>query len=76
MQLTFKLGSRVADIYGTPTATEQYNCNFGINPDYIEILKQGPMLINGVEDDIWVIEWPDHRFIIGTLFVPQARSIL
>lgn len=78
MQLNFTPGSRVANIYGTPTVTEQYYCNFGINPDYIEILKQGPMLITGAdaEGDIRVIEWPDHRFFIGTLFVPQVQSTL
>ena len=76
MELTFKPNSRVAAIYGGTTATEQYYCNFGINPDYIEALKQGPMHISGadVEGEIRVIEWPDHPFFIGTLFVPQARS--
>jgi len=31
--LSFKPNSRVAEIYGAMTATEQYYCNFGINPD-------------------------------------------
>jgi len=76
MQLNFKPDSRVANIYGALSATEQYYCNFGINPDIIETLKQGPMLITAAdaEGDIRVIEWPKHRFFIGTLFVPQARS--
>ncbi|MDD4914996.1 MAG: CTP synthase [Methylococcales bacterium] len=76
MQLNFEPNSRVAEIYGTTTATEQYYCNFGINPDYIENLKRGPMLITAAdaEGDIRVIEWPDHPLFIGTLFVPQARS--
>lgn len=77
LPLTFEPGSRVADIYGALTATEQYYCNFGINPDYIEVLKQGPLRIAGAdaEGEIRVIEWPDHPFFIGTLFVPQARSV-
>ncbi len=76
MSLHFKPDSQVAAIYGALTAAEQYYCNFGINPDYIEVLKQGRMHITGAdaEGDIRVIEWPDHRFFIGTLFVPQARS--
>jgi len=78
MQLNFKPGSRIADIYGELTATEYYYCNFGINPDYIDILKLGRLLITGsdAEGDIRVIEWPDHPFFIGTLFVPQTRSTL
>lgn len=76
MQLSFEPNSRVAAIYGAITATEQYYCNFGINPDYVDALKQGPMQISGAdaEGDIRVIEWPSHPFFIGTLFVPQARS--
>ena len=76
LPLTLEPGSRVADIYGALTATEQYYCNFGINPDFIEVLKQGPLRITGAdaEGEIRVIEWPDHPFFIGTLFVPQARS--
>lgn len=74
--LKFKPGSQVAAIYQAQTATEQYYCNFGINPDYVKVLQQGPMHITGAdtEGDIRIIEWPDHRFFIGTLFVPQARS--
>ncbi|MCQ8118868.1 CTP synthase C-terminal region-related (seleno)protein [Methylomonas rosea] len=76
LPLTFEPGSRAAEIYGALSATEQYYCNFGINPEFIEILKQGPLRISGadVEGEIRVIEWPGHPFFIGTLFVPQARS--
>ena len=76
MQLEFVPGSRVAAIYGSLSATEQYYCNFGINPDYVDELKQGPMKISSsdAEGEIRIIEHPDHPFFIGTLFVPQARS--
>lgn len=76
MQLNFEPGSRVAAIYGGIMATEQYYCNFGVNPNAIDALKQGPMQITGTdaEGDIRVIEWSNHPFFIGTLFVPQARS--
>ncbi|OAI15345.1 MULTISPECIES: glutamine amidotransferase-related protein [Methylomonas] len=76
LPLTLEADSRVAEIYGALTATEQYYCNFGINPDYVDTLKQGPMRITGADDEgeIRVIEWPGHPFFIGTLFVPQARS--
>lgn len=76
MQLNFKADSKVAAIYAELTATEQYYCNFGVNPDCVDILKQGQMQISGadVEGDIRVIEWPGHPFFMGTLFVPQTRS--
>jgi Asp-tRNA(Asn)/Glu-tRNA(Gln) amidotransferase A subunit family amidase len=46
MQLNFVPGSQVAAIYGELSATEHYYCNFGVNPDCIDELKQGPFYLN------------------------------
>ena len=76
MQLNFVPGSQVAAIYGGLSAKEHYYCNFGVNPDCIRELKQGPLSISGsdAEGEIRVIDLPSHPFFIGTLFVPQTRS--
>lgn len=76
MKLTFTPGSRVAALYGGLTARERYYCNFGINPDCVEVLREGPMQFTGTDasGEIRVLELPDHPFFLGTLFVPQARS--
>lgn len=76
MQLNFAPDSQVATIYGSLSAQERYYCNFGVNPDCIDELKQGPLNVSGAdaEGEIRVIEHPDHPFFIGTLFVPQACS--
>ena len=76
MELTFSPGSRVAEIYGAISATEQYYCNFGVNPDHGPLLKSGSLKITGSdsEGEIRVIELPGHPFFLGTLFVPQTRS--
>lgn len=76
MILTLKPGSQVAGLYGTTLAQEQYYCNFGVNPEYVPLLKQGPLTISGsdAEGEVRVVEYPGHPFFIGTLFVPQQRS--
>ena len=76
MSLTFAPGSQVAGIYGSLSATEEYYCNFGVNPGKVELLKSGPLRITGsdAEGEVRVIELPGHPFFLGTLFVPQARS--
>jgi len=76
MQLRFTPGSRVAAIYGAGCAEEEYYCNFGINPQKVSLLRQGPLKISGsdVEGEIRVVELPDHPFFLATLFVPQLRS--
>ena len=76
MQLRFARGSRVATIYGTESAEEEYYCNFGVNPDKVSLLRSQALAISGcdAEGEIRVIELPDHPFFLGTLFVPQLRS--
>ena len=76
MRLTFAPGSRVAEIYGAEAATEEYYCNFGVNPEYVPLLGDGPLRITGAdaEGEARVIELPGHPFFLGTLFVPQTRS--
>ncbi len=76
MDLSFEEGSKVAEIYGSTCAKEAYYCNFAVNPEYLEEIRKGPIRISGSdsEGEVRVIEYPDHPFFIGTLFVPQTRS--
>jgi CTP synthase (UTP-ammonia lyase) len=76
MQLEFAADSRVAQIYGATTATEEYYCNFGVNPEVVPALKSGALRVVGsdAEGEVRVLELPQHPFFVATLFVPQARS--
>jgi CTP synthase (UTP-ammonia lyase) len=76
LPLTFVPDSQVARIYGSVTATEQYYCSFGVNPEVVPLLKSGELKITGSDEEgeIRVVELPDHPFYIGALFVPQTRS--
>lgn len=76
MKLTLVEDSRVARLYGATSATERYYCNFGINPEFVDAIRNGPIDVVGSDDEgeIRVVEYPDHPFFVGTLFVPQARS--
>lgn len=76
MSLNFAPESQVAAIYQSLSAKENYYCNFGVNPECINKLQQGPLIISGsdVEGEVRVIEHPGHPYFIGTLFVPQTRS--
>jgi len=77
MTLEFVPGSTVERLYRSRTAAECYYCNFGVNPAYLERLRAGKMQITGkdAEGEIRAVEWPGHSFFLGTLFVPQARSM-
>ena len=76
MELHFLPGSQLAGIYDATSAREAYYCNFGVNPEYVPFLKQGPLRVSGsdAEGEVRVVEHPGHSFFIGTLFVPRQRS--
>jgi len=78
MNLSLTPNSKVASYYGCLTASEQYYCDFGVNPEYIDIIQSGPMLISGSdnEGEVRIIEHPKHPFFISTLFVPQFNSTM
>ena len=76
MELKFEPGSIAAEIYGSTSATEEYYCNFGVDPGKVELLANSGLRVSGSdsEGEVRVIELPDHPFYLGTLFVPQTRS--
>ena len=76
MQLHLTAGSRVAAMYGALDVSEQYYCDFGVNPEVAGTLRSGAMHFVGsdAEGELRVLELPNHPFFVGTLFVPQVRS--
>ena len=76
MELTFESGSRVAEIYGSTSAREEYYCNFGVDPGRVGLLASSGLRISGSdsEGEVRVVELPNHPFYLGTLFVPQTKS--
>src|SRR5881409_3456821 len=63
-------------LYGSTDATEDYYCNYGVNPDYRLRLEAHGLRVSGVgsEGEIRIVELPEHPFFVATLFLPQARS--
>src|SRR4029434_2164451 len=47
MELTCESGSRVAEIYGSMSAREEYYCNFGVDPGKVGLLASGRLRISG-----------------------------
>lgn len=76
MTLRFVPGSKVAGVYGSTAANESYYCNFGVNPDRVDLLRSSPLRVVGsdAEGEVRVVELPGHPFFVGTLYLPQARS--
>lgn len=76
MQVRLAHGTKAAAAYGRLSAREAYYCNFAINPQVTRELFSHRLVISGTDDHDQprVIELPDHRFFVATLFVPQMQS--
>ena len=61
--------------YQTYEVSEKYYCNFGINPKFSDKIESEYISISGVDQDneIRIIEYPQNKFFVATLFVPQSR---
>lgn len=69
-------GSLARNFYAAARTIEKFYCSYGINPAFVPRLQDGPLRVAGRDaaGEIRVVEYPDHPFLIGTLFVPQAHS--
>ena len=69
-------GSRTEAFYGATISSEQYYCNFGLNPAYQKILNDRGLKIVGTDasGEARIMELPNHPFFVATLFVPPLSS--
>jgi CTP synthase (UTP-ammonia lyase) len=69
-------GTRAAALYGVSEAMEEYYCNYGVSPDYVDRLRAAGLRVSGVGEggELRIVELPDHPYFVATLFLPQARG--
>jgi CTP synthase (UTP-ammonia lyase) len=55
---------------------EGFFCNYELNPDYQDAVVRAGMRISGTgeQGEARIVELPDHRFFVATLFLPQHAS--
>jgi CTP synthase (UTP-ammonia lyase) len=65
------------DAYGADSGEEGFRCNYGLNPAFEHLFKDGPMQIaaRSVEGEARGFQLRGHRFFIGTLFQPERRAL-
>jgi len=76
--VTLAAGTRAARLYGAGEVMEEYWCNYGVNPKYVEALVSAGLTPTGFSQDgeIRIVEAAGHPFFVVTLFLPQKRSTL
>jgi CTP synthase (UTP-ammonia lyase) len=75
-EIRLRPGSYLHSFYTQETVTEEYFCNFEVNPEYEwTALEAGfPVVARGPQGEVRAIESPTHKFYIATLFQPQLSS--
>jgi CTP synthase (UTP-ammonia lyase) len=75
-EIRIRPGSYLETFYGTDAVSEEFFCNFELNPDYewCSIEAGFPIAARGAQGEVRAIESPTHRFFIATLFQPQLSS--
>jgi CTP synthase (UTP-ammonia lyase) len=70
-------GTRIREIYGQPRAVEGFNCNYGVNPDYEQLLRDGALRISATDEQgqVRAVELADHPFFIATLYQPERSAL-
>jgi CTP synthase (UTP-ammonia lyase) len=76
LEINLEPDSRAGRKYGRPQVQEQFRCTYGLNRAYQEHLHGAGLRVVGVDQagDARIVEIPQHRFYLGTLFVPQLNS--
>jgi CTP synthase (UTP-ammonia lyase) len=69
-------GSKAYQAYGKQEVTEQFHCNYGLNPQFRDKVGTGKLKISGVdiEGEARIVELSDRPFYVATLFLPQVSS--
>jgi CTP synthase (UTP-ammonia lyase) len=69
-------GSKIYNIFKRNKISEKYYCNFGLNPEYQDLLHNNGLKMVGTDrhKEARILELEGHPFFIATLFVPQDNS--
>ncbi len=75
-EIRLRPGSYLQSFYTKDTVTEEFFCNFEVNPEYEWAAMEAgfPVVARGPKGEIRAIESPTHRFYIATLYQPQLSS--
>jgi len=77
MEVNVKPGREAAVACRSTRLMEKFYCNFGLNPEYEDQLSKEGMQITGTDQngEARILELVPHPYFLGTLFVPQAKSV-
>jgi CTP synthase (UTP-ammonia lyase) len=75
-EIKLRPGSYLHSFYMQEVITEEFYCNFEVNPEYEWAAMEAgfPVVARGPQGEIRAIESPTHHFYVATLYQPQLSS--
>ena len=75
-EIRIRPGSMLHEIYKKDLVSEEFFCNFEVNPDFEATLMESGIHVaaRGAKNEVRAIELPTHRFFVATLYQPQLSS--
>jgi CTP synthase (UTP-ammonia lyase) len=75
-RIRIRPGSYLHSFYGKDVVTEEFFCNYEVNPDFEGSIMDAGLTIaaRGEQNEIRAIESAAHQFFVATLFQPQLSS--
>jgi CTP synthase len=70
-------GTLVQNMYGSNFTKERHRHRYEVNPDFVDRLKDGGMVVSGVWEGrnlTEIVELRDHPWFVATQFHPEFRS--
>jgi CTP synthase (UTP-ammonia lyase) len=74
--VTIATGSLAERVLGAERTLERYHCSYGVNPAYLELLREHGMQFSGIDEagEVRIAELPQHPFFLATLFQPELAG--
>lgn len=75
-EITLLRGSLAYRLYGKDSVIEKYNCSCSLNEMYRTKFEDSDLHFVATDNGgaVRIIEIPNHRFFVATLFQPQLNS--
>ena len=75
-KITINKDSILYDIYNSTEIIEKYNCNFGLNKCYQNLLNENGFQVIGIDEneEARIMTLENNTFFIASLFQPQLSS--
>ena len=74
--ISYEPGTLMQEIMGTDRSVERYHCSYGLDPAYLQRLRDAGVVFSAHDDagDVRALELPGHPFFLGTLFQPELAG--